>query len=199
MKLREHQITLQGKGLVLRPMTEDDWDILLKWNSDPEVLYYSEGDNITSRNLEEVQGIYRWVSQTAFCFMIEVGGMPIGECWLQRMNLERILEKYPNADCRRIDLMIGEKAFWGQGLGTEAIRLLTELAFEGEKADLVFGCDIADYNPASQKAFQKNGYTIDAKISQPPGDKAKECYDLMKINPLYSCQTENRHKSNSEG
>ena len=98
-------------------MTEDDWDILLKWNSDPEVLYYSEGDNITSRNLEEVQGIYRWVSQTAFCFMIEVGGMPIGECWLQRMNLERILEKYPNADCRRIDLMIGEKAFWGQGLG----------------------------------------------------------------------------------
>src|SRR5262249_61705775 len=129
-------------------MTEDYLDILLKWNSDPEVLYYSEGDNITSRNMEDVQEMYRWVSQTAFCFMIEVSGMPIGECWLQQMNLERILEKYPNADCRRIDLMIGEKAFWGQGLGTEVIRLLTELAFEREKADLVFGCEVADYNPA---------------------------------------------------
>ncbi|MCI0390728.1 MAG: hypothetical protein MOB07_18430 [Acidobacteria bacterium] len=54
--------------------------------------------------------------------------------------------------------------------------------FTKEKADLVFGCEIADYNPASLKAFQKNGYKIDAKISQPPGDKAKECYDLKKIN-----------------
>jgi len=27
-------------------MTEEDWEILLKWNSDPEVLYYSEGENV---------------------------------------------------------------------------------------------------------------------------------------------------------
>jgi RimJ/RimL family protein N-acetyltransferase len=190
LKLREHNITLQGEGLVLRPMTEADWDILLKWNSDPEVLYYSEGGNITSWSLEDIQDIYRGVSQNAFCFMIEVGGIPIGKCWLQRMNLDRILEKYPKADCRRIDLMIGEKSLWGQGLGTEAIRLLTELAFEREKADMVFGCDVADYNPASQKAFQKNGYQIDARIIQPAGDKAKECYDLKKVNPLYSRQNE---------
>ena len=187
MKLREHDITLQGEGLVLRPMTEDDWDILLKWNSDPEVLYYSEGDDITSRNLEDVQEIYRWVSQTAFCFVMELAGRPIGECWLQRMNLERILAKYPKADCRRIDLMIGEKEFWGRGLGTKAIQLLTDFAFEREKADLVFGCEVADYNPASQKAFQKNGYEIDATIIQPPGDKAKECYDLKKGFVWHGC------------
>jgi hypothetical protein len=110
------------------------------------------------------------------------------------MNLDRILEKYPNDDCRRIDLMIGEKSLWGLGLGTEAIRLLTDLAFEREKADLVFGCEVADYNPASQKAFMKNGYEIDAVIIQPPGDKAKECFDLKKINPSYS-----RHRRSRRG
>ncbi len=35
-------------------MTENDWDILLKWNNDPEVLYYAEGENSISYSLEEV-------------------------------------------------------------------------------------------------------------------------------------------------
>jgi RimJ/RimL family protein N-acetyltransferase len=160
-------------------MAENDWDILLKWNRDPEVLYFAEGDDVNSYTLEQVQQIYRGVSQKAFCFMIEVGGRTIGECWLQQMNLERILRKYPGIDCRRIDLMIGEKAFWGQGLGTEVIRLLTAFAFEEEGADLVLGCDVADYNRASLKAFQKAGYQMDAKIEQPPDGKARYCYDLI--------------------
>ena len=46
MKLREHTITLGSEKVILRPMTEADWDILLKWNSDPQVLYYSEGDDV---------------------------------------------------------------------------------------------------------------------------------------------------------
>lgn len=179
MKLKEHKNTLRGEKVVLRPMTEDDWDLLLKWNNDPEVLYFTEGDDITSYNLEQVQEIYRTMSQNAFCFIIEVDGNPIGECWLQQMNLDRILRRYPKADCRRIDLTIGEKGFWGQGLGTEIIQILTNFAFNREKADLVFGCDIADYNPASLKAFQKVGYQIDTKLDQPSGSKARLCYNLV--------------------
>ena len=179
MRLREHKIILQGERIVLRSMTEDDWDILHKWNSDPDVLYFAEGDDVRSYSLEQIQQIYRGVSQNAFCFIIEVAGNPIGECWLQQMNLERILQKYPELDCRRIDLMIGEKAFWGQGFGTEVIRLLTSFAFEREGADLVFGCDIADYNLASLKAFQRVGYQVDAKIDQPPSSKAQCRYDLI--------------------
>jgi formate dehydrogenase subunit beta len=38
-------------------------------------------------------------------FIIEFEGAPIGECWLQRMNLKRILRLYPGIDCRRIDMM----------------------------------------------------------------------------------------------
>ena len=83
MKLREHEITLRGETVVLRPMTEDDWDVLLKWNSDPDVLYSSESADVTLHSLEQVQQIYRVVSQNAFCFIIEVDSRPIGECWLQ--------------------------------------------------------------------------------------------------------------------
>jgi aminoglycoside 6'-N-acetyltransferase len=179
MELSEHQIILQGEKVILRPMTERDWDIPLKWNSDPDVLFFTEGDDISSYSLKQVQEIYRHISQNATCFIIEFDRNPIGECWLQQMNLERILQKYPGLDCRRIDLMIGEKVFWGQGFGTEVIRLLSRFAFEQEGADLVFGCDIVDYNFASRKAFQKIGYQIDAEIPQPPNSKARYCYDLI--------------------
>jgi RimJ/RimL family protein N-acetyltransferase len=178
-KIKNHDYILQGEYVTLRPMTENDWDLLLAWNSDPEVLYFAEGDNITSYTLPEVKDIYCSVCQNAFCFIIEVNNHSIGECWLQRMNLERILKKYPALDCRRIDLMIGEKDVWRHGYGTETLRLLTEFAFAQEKADMVFGCDIADYNPASLRAFQKNGYQIVAQIAQPPGHKAQYCTDVM--------------------
>lgn len=186
MELREHKIVLRGERVVLRPLTEDDWSLLLRWNSDPEVLYFAEGDDVSSYTLAQVQGIYRGVSQTAFCFVVEVKGAPIGECWLQQMNLERVLQKYPGADCRRIDLMIGERAFWGQGLGTEVIQLLSAFAFDEEGAELVFGCDVADYNPASLKAFQKAGYTVDAQIEQAKGKKARYCYDLVLTREVYT-------------
>lgn len=86
-KLKGHRITLRGKtaqgqNIELRPMTEGDWDILARWNNDPDVLYYAEGDDVTSRKLEEVQDMYRSVSHQAFCFIIELDGKPIGEGWL---------------------------------------------------------------------------------------------------------------------
>jgi len=178
MRLRTHEITLQGPRVTLRPLTEADWPVLHKWNSDPAVLYYSDGRDVSAYTLEQVQAIYRYVSQTAFCFLIELDTQPIGEGWLQQMNLERILQRYPELDCRRIDLLIGEKDLWGQGLGTETIRLLTALAFEQEAADMVWACDVADYNQASRRAFQKAGFVVINEIAQPAGKKARYCYDL---------------------
>ena len=185
MKLKEHNVTLRRGRIVLRPMTEDDWNILLKWNSDLEVLFFSDGGELHSHSLEEIQNIYRAVSQNAYCFITEIEAGPIGECWLQEMNLKRILAKYPERDCRRIDLMIGEKNLWGQGIGTEVIGLLTKFGFEVEKSEYIFGCDIADYNPRSLRAFEKNGYHIDAKIKQSPGERAEFGCDLILSRDLY--------------
>lgn len=187
-ELREHSVVLKGRT-VLRPMTENDWDVLLGWNSDPEVLYFSEGDDVSSYSLEDIQGMYRGVSQSAFCFVIELDGRPIGECWLQQMNLERILRKHPGEDCRRIDLMIGEKDLWGCGIGADVIRTLTRFGFEKEGADIIFGCGIADCNPRSLRAFQKAGYRIDAKYEDSQSPKAQFEYDVCLTREEYHAQT----------
>jgi RimJ/RimL family protein N-acetyltransferase len=178
MQLRKHSIILHGARVTLRPMTEGDWDILLAWNSDPEVLYYADDNDVTAYDLEMVQAIYRSVSQNAICFIIEYQGSPIGEGWLQRMNLARILAKYPMQDCRRIDLVIGEKRYWGQGLGTDTIHTLTRFGFECENADLIFGL-VSGFNERSRRAFARVGYEVDAEVPEPPGMKTTISYDLV--------------------
>jgi RimJ/RimL family protein N-acetyltransferase len=181
MRLREHHVALHGETVCLRPLTESDWEILLRWNSDPAVLYFAEGDDVQAYTLQQIQDIYRGVSQQAFCFVIEIADAPIGEGWLQRMNLDRILQRYPGRDCRRIDLMIGDKALWGRGLGTDTIHTLTRFGFEQERADAIFGCDIADYNQRSLRAFQRAGFRIDATMPQPPGRKASTVTDVVML------------------
>jgi RimJ/RimL family protein N-acetyltransferase len=166
-------------------MTEGDWHIIQPWESDPEVLYYFDGDWIDDRELETTQMIYRGVSQAAFMFIAEFETRPIGCCWLQKMNLQRILVRVPGKDLRRIDLAIGEKELWGKGLGTEMIRALTEFGFERERCDAIFGCGVADYNPRSRRAFEKNGYAVFQETPQPEGSKAKIEYDLMLTREAY--------------
>ena len=176
--LNTHTVHLHTSRLHLRPMTDADWDILLCWNQDPDVLYYADGSDVTAYTLDQIKRIYGGISQAAFCFIAELDGQPIAEAWLQAMNLSRIIEAHPGSDCRRIDLSIGENQHWNKGLGTEIIRALVDFGFSEEKADFIFACDIADYNPRSRAAFAKVGFRVVAHIPQPPSSKARSTCDM---------------------
>jgi aminoglycoside 6'-N-acetyltransferase len=184
VELRTHKINLEGVSprrtrIRLRPLTKNDWDLLFKWNNDPEVLYYAEEDDIPSYTLEGIKHLYCSVCANAYCFIIEADGMPIGECWLQEMNLERVLKGYPNMDIRRIDLAIGEKDQWNKGIGTTVIKMLTDYGFVQENADMIYEPGIADYNQRSLKAFQNAGFEITAMFEAEPGGKAQFLVDLV--------------------
>ena len=161
MELRTHDVTLRAGRLTLRPLTDDDWEILYRWNSDPEVLNFTEGKGTEPYGSRTVRQIYTTVSQTAHCFIIELDGSPIGECWLQQMNLERYQEH--GHDVRRIDIMIGEKQLWGRGYGTAAIARLVEFAFDIERADALYACGVASYNRRSLGAFRRVGFQVCAE------------------------------------
>lgn len=169
-------------------MNDNDFGILLKWNSNADVLYYSEGEDVESYNLEDIQGIYGNTSQSAFCFIIEYKGFPIGECWFQKMNYEHIINKYPNLDLRRIDIMIGEVDYWNKGIGTEVIKTLIDFGFNNQQADMIFYIAL-DHNPRSIHVAEKIGFTLIEKI---PYERKKFNYEYImamkndKIKILYS-------------
>ncbi|MEF8873600.1 MAG: GNAT family N-acetyltransferase [Candidatus Thermoplasmatota archaeon] len=170
--------TGEGKKLKLRPLTEQDWPLLNEWNSDQEVLYFAEGDEVEEYTPEQVKKIYRSVSENAYIFIIEYNETPIGECWLQEMNLQRIKKEYPEEDCWRVDMMIGEKEFWGKGIGTEVIKMLVRFGFDEIGADLIFGCDVMDYNVRSLKTAKKAGFEIENKLRAEEDKKYEYKYDL---------------------
>lgn len=176
--IRTHDIILcgaaNGYAVKLVPLTDEHLPLLYRWNSDPEVLYWSEEDDVESNDAETVRMIYGHVSQHAFCFLIEADEVPIGECWLQEMNLPHIRERYPaGTDVRRIDMMIGEKDWWNRGIGTEVIRLLCDFAFQQEHVQ-VLSCFCDDYNVRSRRAFEKNGFTHVFSCPVPNSTKAKK-------------------------
>lgn len=173
--IKKHDYVLRKDNIKLRPMTDNDFPMLLEWNSDAEVLYWVEGDDIESHTLDGIQGIYGDVSQNAWCFIIEIDNVVIGECWLQKMNMQHIMEEFPNDKIYRIDIMIGNKNYWNQGIGSRVIRMLTEFGFEKQNADKIFYLP-GDYNKRSIRAAEKVGYKIHAIIEVDGNKKAK--YDL---------------------
>jgi Acetyltransferases, including N-acetylases of ribosomal proteins len=183
--INKHDYVLCRENIKLRPMTDDDFEILLKWNSDSDVLYWVEGDDIDSHSLADIQGIYGSVSQNAWCFIIEFSGTPVGECWLQKMNMPHIIEEFPDDIIYRIDIMIGDKNYWNQGIGTRVIRMLTDFGFKKQKADKIFYLP-GDYNKRSIRAAEKVGYIIHALIAVEENHKAKYDVNMMMTRIGYS-------------
>lgn len=171
--LRPHDVTLREGALLLRPLTEDDWTVLHPLEDDPEVLWFSEGADVSSRPLEELQLIYRQVSERAYPFLFVLDDEPIGGGWLQEMNLPEILARHPGKDLRRIDLTIGKKDLWGFGIGTKIIGLLTAYAFDRDGADAVYGITY-DTNPRCRRALEKNGFVLEHVVPQAPDRKQNE-------------------------
>lgn len=161
--INSHNVTIQGESgeyaITLRPLTDADFPFLYKWYADPEILYWTEFEDVSPYTPEIVEKIYHTVSRNALCFAIEVDGMVIGDCWLQKMNLPEVIAIYPeNTDVRRIDMAIGEKHYWGRGIGSAFVKMLIDFAFEIEKIE-VLHCLCADYNIRSQRMWEKNGFT----------------------------------------
>ena len=176
-RLRTHDVTLRSGAVTLRPLTEADWDLVAGWWNDPDIAYYDDS-NEAQYSRTQVQEIVRGISRKAFCFVIEFEGRPVGECWLQEMNVERVLRRYPGLDCRRIDIEI-EKDYWGRGIGSTAIGLLVGFGLESEGADAVFAIDVAGDNPGSRQAFEKAGFELYDTVEQPAGARASFSHDLV--------------------
>ncbi len=181
-RLRRHDVRLEDGELVLRPLTEDDWNALARWRLDSEVLFLAELEDVQERSLGELQAIVREVSQTAFCWIAELDGEPVGDLWLQEMNMPRILEArpdqaHPDEAMWRLDLAFAPEV-WGRQLGRRAARLACTHAFEALDADGVWA-EVGDHNPRALRMLYYLGFTDAGMRHEPPGRKAFRSYDLM--------------------
>lgn len=158
-----HDVHLRGRcgagKICLRPASDADIPLLCELNRDPRALIWSSGSEEPYTE-EMVRLIWGYVSPMALCFIIEVEGVPVGDCWLQRMNLPQVIARYPEGtDIRRIDMSIGRVDYWGQGVGTAMVELLMEYAFTADGAD-VLHCMCDSRNTRSDRIWRRLGFEL---------------------------------------
>ncbi len=150
---------LYGNRVRLRAIERDDIPRFVTWFNDPEVRRHLEAYRPLSYVMEE-----KWFEAHAqldpneHLFAIETAdGVHIGNIGLHRVNW-----KDRNAE---LGIVIGEREYWGQGYGTDAILTMLNYAFDTLNLHRVFLRVNAD-NPRAIRCYEKCGFEHEGTLRQ---------------------------------
>ena len=143
---------LEGERLFLRPFQEDDIDTWFRWFNDADVTRHMEQGRFPNTAHRQREYLQRLSASTGD---IQLAIIANDECRLiGTVGLHTIDYINRNAD---LSIVIGEKAHWGNGLGTEAIRLMLSHAFGALNLHKITSGMVAN-NEASARAFLRLGF-----------------------------------------
>jgi len=149
-------VLITGDNVRLRPLEEKDLPTRIKWYNDPQVhrtLVVAE-----TFELEKTIAWFACLSRnpSRIEFVVEtLDSKPIGITGL--LDIDR---RNRTAECYCV---IGEKEFWGKGLGTEIHSLLIRWAFQEAGIEKI-RADIRTNNPAILKVVEKLGFEIEGTL-----------------------------------
>jgi RimJ/RimL family protein N-acetyltransferase len=126
------------------------------WVNDPEVMQYLEA-RFRTHTLDEVRSYVNEMnaSKTDHIWRILCDGRHVGN-----IKLAGISTRHRRAN---LSLLIGDRSVWGQGIGTQAIRMATAESFKKHDLFKIYAGFYAA-NTASIRAFEKVGYVIEATL-----------------------------------
>jgi len=152
---------IEGERIYLREVRPSDVnENYYSWMNDPEVTRYLESRFYPN----SMEGLHEYVASKLgdrdnvfLAIVLKEGDRHIGNIKLGPINwIHRLAD---------VGILIGEKACWGKGYATEAIRLVANYAFRMLNLHkLTAGC--YELNQGSAKAFQKAGFVIDGVRKQ---------------------------------
>ncbi|MBI4287364.1 MAG: GNAT family N-acetyltransferase [Chloroflexi bacterium] len=144
---------LQGKKVRLRPKDWQDVQHDYEWSRDPELSRLDATWPTTLSLAEYISGYgeeLRRPSQGRYRFAIEtLDGQHIGNCMFYDLS-----EETKQAE---LGILIGDRAFWNKGYGSEATCLLVDYIFKTTDVGRIY-LHTLDWNIRAQKGFQKCGF-----------------------------------------
>ena len=149
---------LIGEYVRLRSITRQDLPRLCEFNNDLVVELAGGGDPPIPQSLERLQAEYDQDAakggRDGTRFAIEANGQFIGQCALFNTN--------HTAQTCELGITIGDKAYWGQGYGRDALRLLLEYAFRYQNYRKVW-LQVHAKNERAVRAYQSCGFVIEGR------------------------------------
>lgn len=156
---------LFGNRIRLRAAEKTDIDTFCRWVNDPEVTENLMLSYPMSRVEEE-----RWYEHmleqppSEHVFVIEVKGLESPRAW-QAIGTCQVM----NIDWRNrsaeVGIMIGEKACWNQGYGTETMQRLLQHGFNTLNLHRIW-LQVYAKNPGGIRAYEKAGFTHEGTLRQ---------------------------------
>ena len=149
---------IEGVKINLRAIEDDDAELFHRWFNDEDVAYFSGGNRFPAPSLAQERAYVQSVQddKNARHYTITLkDGTAIGNCALRSIDWI--------ARSSELGITIGEKAYWGQGYGGEAIELLLRIAFDGLNLHKVWlGC--FDFNERGLRAYRRMGFVQEGRL-----------------------------------
>lgn len=143
-------MNLTGMNISLRPLLKSDLAMMVEWNNDVELQKYVDCD--LPPNLTELECWYAKNVPDRH-YQIYVLQFTTGEV-IGDLELDHICWNKREAELR---IRIGQKKYWGKGLGSEALRLILDY-FMGERAFNRIYLRVYDFNQRAICCYLKSGF-----------------------------------------
>jgi RimJ/RimL family protein N-acetyltransferase len=149
---------IYGQKTRLRRIERQDIPTFVRWFGDPDVREFLVINRPISSAEEEKWFERKLAEEGSEIFAIEtMDGTHIGNIELFDIN-----ERNRHAE---LGIVLGEKAYWGQGYGSDAIRTLLRFGFEEMNLHRVYLCVYED-NARGIRAYEKCGFRHEGRLRE---------------------------------
>lgn len=148
-----------GERIYLRPLEREDAPVMLPWVNDPDVLatlFMYTPKNLQAE-LDFIEHLYKSDTDIVLGIVLKESDRLIGSTGLHRID-------WKNRHCA-FGILIGDKAQWGKGYGTEATRLMTDYAFGVLGMHRVW-LHVYEYNQRGIRAYEKAGFVREGVLRE---------------------------------
>jgi UDP-4-amino-4,6-dideoxy-N-acetyl-beta-L-altrosamine N-acetyltransferase len=149
---------IHGQKTRLRRIEREDIPTFVRWFNDPEVREFLVINRPISMAEEEQWFERQLQASDTEIFCIETSdGVHIGNIGLHDIDL-----RHRHAE---MGIVLGEKDYWSQGYGSDAIRTLLRFAFDEMNLHRVF-LKVYEDNPRAIRAYEKCGFQHEGRLRQ---------------------------------
>ena len=157
MEIKEE---LTGLTVFLRTCRLSDCnETYVSWLDDPVVKQYLE-TRFSVQTLKSVCQFVEDMLKSDSSYLFAIISNDSNKKHIGNIKLGPIHPHYSYAD---ISYFIGDKSYWGKGIATEAIKLVTNFAFTTLKLHRV-QAGVFEHNIGSIRALEKAGFTLEGRL-----------------------------------
>jgi len=171
-------VFIESNLITFRALESEDCQTFYAWANDREVTQFSLSSYAYPQSKADISSWLASINQNtktiSFAICCQQTGSLIGYAGIAAIStLNR---------CGEFFILIGDKNYWGKGIGTEATQLITEYAF---KTIGLHRVELTAYatNPAAIRAYEKAGYQHEG-VKRQSGFRNGEFVDKVQMAAL---------------